>query len=562
MNLLTGACLLLVSVLASCSADSLVDPAQQENGNASETANLTLLINVNVDRTGSTRASDNPMGGENGNGLRPGEHHENDVEDLCLFAFADPDGKGVTGLDGSTPIKYVRYIDNVNFHPTYAQSFYSDVFTTEVQMTFEDGKVEKTDAYLVVANEGDMTAGLYTLQQVRDRLVTKTLTRPASTQPLADCTCFTMANASNSRFKGGYGTKVYPYQVSIDLERITARVDFMFAPTLAADNKPANLPTQPLLGYKVVDKYDNNEQTGWLYISHIKLMNVAQNMPYTLKRLALKESDAPQYLIDEEHVDDEATKYVVEPTTWNKGKGTVTPTALYGNTRIQYVSANYQASGFFTTREAVRNYATPQTAPNNNDGFNAGWSKDRISGEAYYVLDYLNENTVEAAHTTGLNTTSLLLKTKFVPMKMFYMNGAELAMDDAVPATKAANYGETFWAMEVMTDTRREKFYFDSKEAAEAYKDLYPEATYAAPVEFPQGDNYYTIWIRHDNNSNNALIGKMEYGIVRNNIYRIGVRLVLGPGSPMPIDTENPEDINLHIYVRKWNFMSVPTINI
>lgn len=562
-SLLVGACLLLVSALTSCSADSLVEPTPQKPEEA-EGANLTLLLNVAGDPSAGTRAdSDNPMGGEDGNGLRKGEHHENDIDNLCLFAFADAEQKGVAGLAGETPVKYSRYVDDVNYHPTYAQSYYGEVFTTEVKMKFDNDLVEKTDAYLVVANVGDVTNGLTTLQQVRDYLITKTVTRPTSlAAPLADCTRFAMANAHNSRFKGGYGTKYYPYQVAIDVERITARVDFMFAPTLAADNKPANVPAQPLLGYKVVDKYDNSIQTGWLYISHIKLMNVAQYAPYALKRLALQESDAPAYLLDEEHIDDEAAKYVIEPNTWKKGRGEVTPTALYGNTRIQYASANYQTHGFFTTREAVRNYATPQTAPNTSDGFNFGWSKDNISGEAYYVLDYVNENTVEAAHTTGLNTTSLLLKTKFVPKAMYYMDGTALAMDDAVPATKAASYGTTFWAMEVMTDDRREKLYFDSPEAAEAYKALYPEATYAAPVEFPGGDNYYTIWIRHDNNSNDALIGRMEYGIVRNNIYRIGVGLVLGPGSPFPVDTENPEDVNLHIYVRKWNFMEVPPINI
>lgn len=557
-----------MSALTSCSEDALVElPRQEQEPEAGGVANLTLLLNVASEPNDRTRTdSERPLGGEDGNGLRKGEHHENDVEDLCLFAFADPEGKGVTGLAGTTAVKYSRYVGDVDYHPTYAESYYGDVFTTQVKMKFESLLVEKTDAYLVVANVGDVTAGITTLQQLRDRLVAKTLTRPASaTAPLADCTRFAMANAHDSRFKGGMGTEDYPYQVAIDLERTTARVDFWYDPALAPAAAPEGMPSQPLLGYKVVDKYDNGIQTGWLYISHIKLMNVAQYAPYTLKRLALNSGADPEYLIDEEHVGDEAVKYVVEPNTWNKGGGAWTPAGLYGNTRIEYASASYNTPGFFTAREAVRSYATPQTAPNAQDGFNAGWSKDRISGEAYYLLDYINENTVEAAHTTGRNTTSLLLKTKFVPMAMHYMKDGILAMTDtepAVPATKAARYGDTFWSMEVMTATRREKLYFASQEAAEAYRLLYPDATYAAPVEFAGGDNYYTIWIRHDNNGNDALIGRMEYGIVRNNIYRIGVGLVLGPGSPQPVDTENPEDVNLHIYVRKWNFMSVPTINI
>lgn len=561
---MAGACLLLVSALTSCSDDSPVVPIQPQKPNV-EMSNLTLVLNINTDPNFLTRAdSDNPMGGEDGNGLRVGEHHENDVDNLCVFAFADPQDKGVAGLNADAPVKYCRYVDNVNFKPTYANTFYPEGIRTEVKIEFEGKVVDRNDAFLVVANMGDITSQT-TLGAIRDYLVTKTLTRPAASEPLANCTAFTMANAHNSRNLGGAGTEDNPYKVAIDLERTTARVDFMFAPSLADDNKPAGAIPENILGYKVVDKYDNSIQTGWLYISHLKLMNVAQYAPYTLKRLAYKEGTDVEsglaYLEREEHVNDEAVKYVVEPMTWIKGKtAQTTYEALYGNTRIQYVATNY--GSVFTTREAVRKYSTPQTYPNDNDGFNAGWSKDRISGEAYYVLDYINENTVEKEHTNGYNSTSLLLKTKFVPKAMYYMDGTALAMDDAVPATKAASYGTTFWSMEVMTDERREKLYFDSQEAAEAYKTLYPEATYAAPVQFTNGDNYYTIWIRHDNNSNDALIGKMEYGIVRNNIYRIGVNKVVGPGSPIPISTENPEDVNLHIYVRKWNFMEVPPINI
>ena len=551
---LAGACLLAAPLLFSCCNDirEWAEPIVTDQG---EYSNLTLVLNVNSDPNNVTRTSDNPMGGEDGNGLRLGEHHENDIENLCVFAFADDSRVGVSNLNAETPVKYCRFVDGIAFRPTLANSFYGDVISTEVNIQFEGKIVNGNDAFLVLANMGDVTASVTKLGQIRDLLVSKTLTRPAAPEaPLADCTLFAMANANNSRSLGGRGTKDIPYRVAIDLERITARVDFWFQPTLADDNKPTNLPSTDLLGYKVVNRYDDTDQTGWMYISHIRLMNVAQYAPYALKRLALSESDTPTYLADEEHLNDEATQYVLEPHTWDKGKvGLVTYEQLYGNTRIQYVVGNYNT--VFTTREAVRNYTTPQTYPNASDGFNQGWSKDRISGEAYYVLDYINENTVEKEFTSGLNTTSLLLKTKFVPKQMYYINGMTLD-------TKEASYGDTFWAMEKYDGAQRVKLYFQDQAAAEMYKTIHSEATYAAPVEYTGGDNYYTIWIRHDNNGNDALIGRMEYGIVRNNIYRIGVSKVLGPGSPMPTADENPEDINLHIYVRKWNLMSVPTINI
>lgn len=549
-------------LLSSCMHDELESCPVIDTRDDGEYSNLTLLLTVNGDLGSRTRAgdpSDNPMGGEDGNGLRQGEHHENDVENLCVFAFADPQDKGVAGLDAETPVKYCRYVDNVNFKPTYANTFYPEGIRTEVKIEFEGKVVDRNDAFLVVANMGNITSQT-TLGAIRDYFVTKTLKRLAASEPLANCSAFTMANANNSRNLGGAGTEDNPYKVAIDLERTTARVDFMFQPSLAETDYPSGTIPTNTLAYKVVDKYDNSIQTGWLFLSHLKLMNVAQYAPYALKRLAYKEgSDAESglaYLADEEHAGDEAVKYVVEPNTWIKGKvGQTTYEALYGNTRIQYVANNYASA--FGDAEAVRNYATPQTYPNDKDGFNNGWSKDRISGEAYYVLDYINENTVEKEHTNGYNTTSLLLKTTFVPKDLKYKEGDEIK-------ERAASYGESFIAMEVMSAdmNRREKLYFANEDAVNLYKSQNSADIFAAPVLYNQGISYYTIWIRHDNNGNDALIGKMEYGIVRNNIYRIGVNKVLGPGSPVPVATENPEDVNLHIYVRKWNFMEVPTINL
>lgn len=543
----------IASLLASCSHDGLESLAP-EVPDMGEHTNLTLVLNVNSDPYLSTRASDNPMGGENGNGLRQGEHHENDVKNISVFAFAGVDNKGVADLADETPVKYCRYVNDVNFMPTYANSYYQDTISTEVNIQFEGKIVSSSDAFLVVANMGDLTESVTTLKDIRDLVVAKTLTRPALGEPLANCTEFSMANANNSRNLGGDGTKTYPYKVAIDLERTTARVDFMFTPTL--DNAPAGVPDdQSLLGYKVVNRNNESTQEGWMYISHIKLMNVAQYTPYTLKRLANDESTC-YYLKEEEHNnDDEAEMYVIEPNTWNKRPGGATYNILYGDTHISHIASSNNIPSLLSASESVHAYSTPQTHPNTNDGFNAGWSKDRISGESYYVLDYINENTVEKEHTDGRNTTSLLLVTKFVPKDMYYISEGELL-------TKAAQYGQTFWMMEKLEGGARTKLYFMSPEAAELYKTKNPSATYGAQIKYQDGTNYYTIWIRHDNNGNDALIGKMEYAIVRNNIYRIGVNKVVGPGNPQPVATENPEDINTRIYVRKWNVIDIPTINI
>ena len=53
----------------------------------------------------------------------------------------------------------------------------------------------------------------------------------------------------------------------------------------------------------------------------------------------------------------------------------------------------------------------------------------------------------------------------------------------------------------------------------------------------------------------------MEYGIVRNNIYRVGLSKVTGPGTPTP-DLKAPDHLYLRIFVREWNLRKQPTIRL
>lgn len=65
---------------------------------------------------------------------------------------------------------------------------------------------------------------------------------------------------------------------------------------------------------------------------------------------------------------------------------------------------------------------------------------------------------------------------------------------------------------------------------------------------------YYNYWIKHEDN-NSTEMGVMEFGIVRNNIYRLSISKVAGLGSGEPfIDPEQPDeykaelDININVF--------------
>ena len=77
--------------------------------------------------------------------------------------------------------------------------------------------------------------------------------------------------------------------------------------------------------------------------------------------------------------------------------------------------------------------------------------------------------------------------------------------------------------------------------------------------EVVNGECYYPYWIRHANNNNDAVMGIMEFGIVRNNIYDLTVSEISGFGfaageKPNPNDPNENNEIffKVNLYVRDW----------
>lgn len=76
-------------------------------------------------------------------------------------------------------------------------------------------------------------------------------------------------------------------------------------------------------------------------------------------------------------------------------------------------------------------------------------------------------------------------------------------------------------------------------------------------VHYVRGKCYYPYWIRHANNAQDDVMGIMEFGIVRNNIYDLKVTQVKGYGDvvlPNPDTPDEKKDLKLDvvIYVKDW----------
>ena len=77
--------------------------------------------------------------------------------------------------------------------------------------------------------------------------------------------------------------------------------------------------------------------------------------------------------------------------------------------------------------------------------------------------------------------------------------------------------------------------------------------------EVVNGECYYPYWIRHANNNNDAVMGIMEFGIVRNNIYDLTVSEISGFGfaageKPNPDDPNESNEIffKVNLFVHDW----------
>lgn len=71
---------------------------------------------------------------------------------------------------------------------------------------------------------------------------------------------------------------------------------------------------------------------------------------------------------------------------------------------------------------------------------------------------------------------------------------------------------------------------------------------------------YYTWLVKHANDGNDNVTGKMEYGIVRNNIYKLEVESVSKLGGDIPGEDDEDDNIIIRAKVNDWILLKPETI--
>lgn len=526
--------LLAVICLAACTHEDVFDAASNGYVGPAESGESYISLTLSIPHE-STRAL--PQGGEVGDGREDGTSVENEIMDVWVYIL-----RHASGMDApeGTPLLYTGFFNKDN-----AEEWTN--LSDGVQMKFivRDYLPEEGDRMIAVCNAGASLPKPASLGELRNLTAYSAWNR-------TDGTRFVMSSAYNDPDYGKIsvtskaGTKDDPFLGELNIQRTAARIDLMY-------DRASNLSSSgEELIYKVYADPDDPSSTvlGQMRLRHVIPVNLMQQSSYMIKRVTSSDditSPLKYGAREATRADGTPTNYVVEPHTLVKN-GSVSDDQLnawYGDTRAKTVFADPTP---YLSTTGIKAYSGTET------------EKPGLGTFTHIrTLAYTNENTQDKGHHTPDFITGLLLRAVYQPMKVY------TDKDCTTEYSPMSDYatGHDFWRYSPTKKTMKEAdcIYFSNQAAAEAYKAEHP-TDMAEITKFADGICYYNVWLRHANvDSDPHLTFPMEYGIVRNNIYRVGVSKVTGPGTPSP-SKDGPEHIYLRIFVREWNLRTQPPIRL
>lgn len=497
-----------------------------------------LSLMLSIDGEPVSRAS-NPTPGQDGDGREPGVNDENHIYDVCVFIYDG--GSQYANAADDTPIIASAYATedqlikrNTTSGPGYDGNYSRETLPIKIHRI----PLTQTTQAIVVANMGNLLEmGINTLGALRDRIIDQSWNNDNNTEL---CTRFTMASSSFSYLSNiNGGSKDNPIVFECNVERTMARIDFCWlnTPRFSAEGYDT---------YDVVSRLDATNKLGEVYVTNMRLFNVMQQPSYFLKRVARQVGEAVNYL-GRETVSSQgiASNYVIDPRTASKTTANRTNTELlanwFGTTRM----------GLFTNEFIKEELATyPYTSKYLR---NLDFRGETVKG---FIMSYANENTLTATASCAEFCTGILFETIYKPAVVYNYDKETKTLTPNTGYTKGTTFSHYETIDNVMDESNN--LCFMTEQEAIDYRNDHPIP--ADIKTYINGRSYYRMWIKHANDGNNEVNGPMEYGIVRNNIYRIAVKAFNGPGSIEPDIDRNPELINPYIFVKPWDVIVMPDV--
>lgn len=564
-------CLLMASLAAGCAQED-IDTAPSGGGGMSASSYVSFSF---ASPQGAPTRSNNPTGGEKGDGLETGQANENAITSAVAFFYQGTEQEGVNSA-GNIPIKAAVTFSMANY--TEPGNGIDRTYTTAAkQVDLENG----TYNVIVVANPGTdwWTGRSLTLADVRDHIQTAAWTASES-----GYSNFVMTSAADATLTLESNPEDDPATAEVNVERMAARLDYKAEASYTCTDPAYSGATVKITGAALV----NNLTAG----------------SYLLKRVADDVNGTNlSYLGDETPDAGVQTNYVLDPWTAVK------------------TSANnsFTIGGEVKTAEDLYGEWFGNISQNPNHWADYVQPGIEVSDgtEKWQRIGYTLENTTAADAAGSDYSTGVVFKAKFNPQgvanytkgETFFAYGTKIyasmedmmagfygsKFDDLDNITSCATWGDVkqFITSTLLTnDPSGYNKYLeglaegkdDSETVANASsltwgKYMLNECGYSkdenGKVVLDQNGNvtrialqpygtrtyedatcYYTWWVRHSNDNDDTKKGIMEYAIVRNNIYKLTVESVYSLGGEVPDD----ESLIVDVYVNDWLLLDPETL--
>ena len=557
--------LFLALVAVGCSQDDVAAGDGTYGGDGVSESYVTLNFTMAFAGQG-TRL--NPTGGEGGDGTEAGQDYENEISNAVAFLYQDDAGVNSSADPQVTPI----YFSTVN---KVAVGEYS---TNPVRITLPNGDYH----IIVVANpgSGQWWNSTTTLNAVRDYLVysptsqsSQTSNPTAWTEAEDGYSDFLMSSASDALFTLEYNPQSDPLDVDVSVERMAARIDYQAEGSFPCDDQTGSVE---ILGAAIVNDYNAGsyllkrvaEQVG-TQVSYLGDEVAGQNYVIDPKTNGTKTSSdykAGTYYPDIiDHADDWA-----DPNVWADYVKKGTPIIVGNETwnRIGYTMENTTptTSDLASTNTGVVFKARFSPATNTVTG-NYDYSRPATFFSYRGALYASMEDVMKSVYGTAFDDfdNKIAACKSWEDVKAFIAENLNQldpsGYDDYLSGLVEA--GGTFstdgltWSEYMLancgysstTSGNNVAVTLDQGSGVVTRVALRPYGV----STYENATCYYTWWVKHSNDNDNSKVGPMEYGIVRNNIYKLTVKSVAGLGGDVPGGTpENGDDIVIHVKVNDW----------
>lgn len=559
--------------MAGCAMkDDVVAPAEQAG----------RVLELRLGMESGTRA--NPTPGDDGDGRLPGTVNESTVNDVNIFIYNNSGGLSAAASSVITKQLYatssdfldVKYVNSTKVERTFT-----------IKIAAADYKPVEGDHILVLANYGSkypITLNTTTIGELANTIFSRTWSGDGLTDPY-NCTHFLMATARSDANDGKVdlskmASSSNPNVIGVEtyVERMSSRIDWMYNATantpaegesaglvylvedhqgkaLSNGNKVYLEKITPVNAVMPTAEQSNSQDRGVYMLKHLTDATDFTNLKWCVGETGASTSTVP-------------TRYVVEPRTTTKA-------SLSGDALTQKLGAWFGDSraGALTVNSFSGSGAIDVSARRTAAGSGNTTTETNYNYDRFLVLSYCHENTQAMTLHNSSFITGLAMQCVYRPAKVYSDYDATT---NTLTEDKDYTTGGDLWRFSPTDRTvdEAQSLYFSNEAALNKYVEAY-KASSATPYvteDFPGAHCYYNVWLRHANTDEYGDSGwglgendphetfPMEYGIVRNNIYRIGVSFT-GPGTP-DLELREPRNARFRIFVRKWNLRQFNTVDI